>query len=405
MAGNSSLNGNLNPTSDIQIPLFNLSQLHQKMDSLQQFIAESIDRNTLLGKDQMDIISNEITSAIHQVIVNGSALISSTQSDGKSPIIPGSFIDQHTVLDSSSGGILTYPNKDHIKGNLLNQGIRSDSSGGNFINPEINLSSEKLIEVKKDFTIDEQCDDDEDCEIVELDTVELLAEHVHFCEICGKGFKRDANLRMHMRAHGNQFKTLEALTKRPDKLIIESSGLRRKVRFSCPFVGCNRNKLHKKFKPLKSAVCVKNHFRRSHCPKMYSCDRCNKKKFSVLADLKSHLKHCGDSKWKCSCGTTFSRKDKLFGHVALFEGHTPAITEEVEKGDNSNGNGSSSKEVIAMGENERESGVENFFDGFQGNFGGIVHDGDNGGSEDCLRDIFESPELGTGMDCWFDFDM
>ncbi|CAN1161861.1 Protein SENSITIVE TO PROTON RHIZOTOXICITY 2, partial [Linum perenne] len=53
-------------------------------------------------------------------------------------------------------------------------------------------------------------------DVVELDAVELLAEHVHFCEICGKGFKRDANLRMHMRAHGNQFKTLEALAKPPD---------------------------------------------------------------------------------------------------------------------------------------------------------------------------------------------
>ncbi|XP_026383411.1 protein SENSITIVE TO PROTON RHIZOTOXICITY 1-like [Papaver somniferum] len=227
MAGTSSLKGNFNSTSDIQIPLFNLSQLHQKMDSLQQFIAESIDRNSLLGKDEMDMISNEITSAIHQIIVNGSALISSTQSqtlDGKSPIVPDNFIDQQIF----------------------------------------NLSSEKLFEVKKDFTIDEHIDDDENCEIVELDEVELLGEHVHFCEICGKGFKRDANLRMHMRAHGNQFKTLEALTKQPDKIIIESSDLRKKVRFSCPFVGCSRNKLHKKFRPLKSAVCVKNHFRRSH---------------------------------------------------------------------------------------------------------------------------------------------
>ncbi|KAI3856897.1 hypothetical protein MKX03_036203 [Papaver bracteatum] len=415
MAGTSSLNGNFNPTSDIQTPLFNLSQLHQRMDSLQQFIAESIDRNTLFGKDQMDTISNEITSAIHQIIVNGSALISPTQSqtlDGKSPIIRDKFFGQHTVLDSSTGGGLISQNRDQIKGKIVESRVQicfsnpeqmkssADSSEGNYVNPEFNLSSEKLFEGKKDFTIDKKMDDDENCEIVELDEVELLAEHVHFCEICGKGFKRDANLRMHMRAHGNQFKTLEALTKQPDKLIIESSALRRKVRFSCPFVGCNRNKLHKKFRPLKSAVCVKNHFRRSHCPKMYSCDRCNKKRFSVLTDLKSHLKHCGDSKWKCSCGTTFSRKDKLFGHIALFEGHMPAFNEETEKGI-TNGKGNSSKEVIAMEENEEESCFENFFDGVQENFGGIVPDDDNG-NEDCLGYFFESPVLGTGMDSWFD---
>ncbi|KAL8215857.1 hypothetical protein R6Q57_022694 [Mikania cordata] len=46
---------------------------------------------------------------------------------------------------------------------------------------------------------------------------------------------------------------------------------------------------------------------------------------SVLADLKSHLKHCGETKWKWSCGTSFSRKDKLFWHMALFEGHMPAM--------------------------------------------------------------------------------
>ncbi|KAJ1394067.1 Zinc finger protein STOP1 like [Sesbania bispinosa] len=61
--------------------------------------------------------------------------------------------------------------------------------------------------------------------------------------------------------------------------------------------------------------------RRSHCPKMYSCNRCHKKNFSVLSDLKSHMRHCGESKWK------------LFEHIALFEGHMPALAlDEEEKG-------------------------------------------------------------------------
>ncbi|CAN6244811.1 unnamed protein product [Urochloa humidicola] len=166
-------------------------------------------------------------------------------------------------------------------------------------------------------------------DVVELDAAELLVEHVHFCEICGKGFRRDANLRMHMRAHGDRFKTLDALSRpghgKPKPLAAGG----REVRFSCPFAGCNRNQAHRRFRPLKSAVCARNHFRRSHCPKLYACERCDgKKRFAVLADLRSHLRHCGEeAQWRCSCGTTFSRKDKLFGHLALFEGHTPAITE------------------------------------------------------------------------------
>ncbi|XP_062219395.1 protein SENSITIVE TO PROTON RHIZOTOXICITY 1-like [Phragmites australis] len=165
---------------------------------------------------------------------------------------------------------------------------------------------------------------DGDYEVVELDAAELLVEHVHFCEICGKGFRRDANLRMHMRAHGDRFKTLDALS-RPGQ---PKQPAGREVRFSCPFAGCNRNRAHRRFRPLKSAVCARNHFRRSHCPKLYACDRCGgKKRFAVLADLRSHLRHCGEEvQWRCSCGTTFSRKDKLFGHLALFEGHAPAIT-------------------------------------------------------------------------------
>lgn len=97
-------------------------------------------------------------------------------------------------------------------------------------------------------------------------------------------------------------------------------------KYSCPQEGCRWNRKHAKFQPLKSMICVKNHYKRSHCPKMYICKRCNQKRFSVLSDLRTHEKHCGDIKWQCSCGTTFSRKDKLMGHVSLFIGHTPAIT-------------------------------------------------------------------------------
>ncbi|KAJ6305494.1 hypothetical protein OIU78_020934 [Salix suchowensis] len=109
---------------------------------------------------------------------------------------------------------------------------------------------------------------------------------------------------------------------------------------------------------------------------MYSCNRCNNKSFSVVADLKSHLKNCGESRWKCSCGTSFSRKDKLFGHMALFEGHMPAVVGDVA--------GSKAKGLVvggpvAMEEDEEEESVikgddlvdNEFFEGFLNGFGSM----------------------------------
>lgn len=157
---------------------------------------------------------------------------------------------------------------------------------------------------------------------MQLEKEEILAAHTHFCTICGKGFKRDANLRMHMRGHGDEYKTPGALAKPTKESSSEPTIIKR---YSCPYAGCKRNKDHKKFQPLKTILCVKNHYKRTHCDKSYICSRCNTKKFSVIADLKTHEKHCGKDKWLCSCGTTFSRKDKLFGHITLFQGHTPAI--------------------------------------------------------------------------------
>ncbi|CAN6711359.1 unnamed protein product [Malus baccata var. baccata] len=285
---------------DPAAPLRNLSMVRTRMDSLQSFLTESIHANALISKDQMDMVSTGIASAIHEIISNGAALLAFSQNS-----IPSSDLTR-----THSAKIEASEVKKEIE---VNDCGKYDADGG---------------------------------EIVEVDAMELLAEHIHYCEICGKGFKRDANLRMHMRAHGNRFKTPEALTK-PDKTPAELS---RNSRFSCPYVGCNRNKAHGKFRPLKSVICVKNHFKRSHCPKMYSCNRCNKRSFSVVADLKSHLKHCGEARWRCTCGTSFSRKSKLFGHMALFEGHMPAVEDEKS--------GGGSKVVTAMEQDEEEEEEE-----------------------------------------------
>ncbi|QCD84689.1 hypothetical protein DEO72_LG2g5044 [Vigna unguiculata] len=275
---------NINFNNDsLHVSLRNLSQLSTRMDSLQSFVSQSIQSHTLLTHHQMNIVSNEILTAIRHVITNGAALVAASEN-----VLPFSETP----------------------------------------NNETN--------------------------VVELDAMELLAQHLHFCEVCGKGFTRDANLRMHMRAHGDEFKTADALASR-------ARG--KTTRFSCPFEGCNRNKTHKKFRPLKSVFCLRNHFKRSHCPKTLSCERCRKKSFAVLSDLRSHMKQCrGEATWKCSCGTTFSRKDKLFGHVALFEGHLPMLQEEKET--------SAAAAVVAVVEGsvkESDGGLdglpEGFFDG------------------------------------------
>lgn len=306
---------------DPRIPLLNLSLLGQKLDSLRSFLSDSLNRNVTLGDDQLQLVSSEIASAVQQVIINGSALLASAR-------LPDVVRTPHTLYQANEKP--------------------SDNS-------EQPLPTLPKVEVT-----------DADAVIVEIDSAKLMAEHVHFCEICGKGFRRDANLRMHMRAHGDRFKSLESLTKPDGRIASGEVALRRPVRFSCPYLSCRRNRNHALFRPLKTAVCVRNHFRRSHCPKMYTCDLCNEKSFSVVADLKSHRKYCGEIQWRCSCGTSFSRKDKLFAHVTLFDGHTPLVgTAEEEKGKGLVIGG----EIKYVGEGVAGGLDEEFFDGFMEEIG------------------------------------
>lgn len=302
---------------DPKAMLNNLSFLDQKIHQLQDLVHLIVDRRAQVSTlsdellaQQKHLITADLTSIIIQLISTAGSLL---------PSMNKTLFSTHSTSD-------------------VDKTLFTNHSTGVNLNPKSDFSDRvdpTQLKTEHQYVEEQEVKDEDDhdhdegenlipgsYEILQLEKEEILAPHTHFCTICGKGFKRDANLRMHMRGHGDEYKTPEALAK-PHK---ESSSEPMLIkRYSCPYVGCKRNKDHKKFQPLKTILCVKNHYKRTHCDKSYTCSRCNKKKFSVLADLKTHEKHCGRDTWVCSCGTTFSRKDKLFGHIGLFQGHTPAI--------------------------------------------------------------------------------
>jgi len=336
--------------------LSSLLVLQQKARQLEAFVQEGC-------HDQPGIIS----SILYELILTAASVLVSIQGrETANPTSVDSIVDLEgldTINIQAEAGRAGL-GLEFGKPDGATQGMRAEvANSNNSSRCELSQDADKKIEAVDNLVYD----------IVEMDESDILAEHTHFCEICGKGFRRDANVRMHMRAHGNEYKTHQALMSRPsapDKSCPDSPR-----RYSCPFERCRRNKNHRKFKPLKSIASLRNHYKRSHCPKMYTCNKCNKQ-FSVVGDLKTHGKNCGHNRWQCSCGTTFTRKDKLFGHVGLFEGHRPVLP---------------SGEAAAKSEEEnRTPGNGNRPDFFVGDPAGLVHKSQSYGNSCSDEQLFRA---------------
>ncbi|KAG8483437.1 hypothetical protein CXB51_023139 [Gossypium anomalum] len=320
--------------------LYNLSILEDKVNQLQSLVSILISPDQIHPESTRSLAIASMESLVQEIIGAASSMV---------------LVSQHMSLGTTSGnnnGISKQPNftDDFAGGNLVqergqgsypstDQTFSCYDRNSIYNNRSLHVGNADELKERKELgqmvqrsEISEgsQGDAGTNYDIVELDAEDLLAKYTHYCQVCGKGFKRDANLRMHMRAHGDEYKTNAALVNPMKSHEGSNNGMgncstKFPKRYSCPYEGCRWNQKHAKFQPLKSMICVKNHYKRSHCPKMYVCKRCNRKQFSVLSDLRTHEKHCGDLRWQCSCGNTFSRKDKLMGHVALFVGHRPVV--------------------------------------------------------------------------------
>ncbi|GMG98557.1 hypothetical protein Nepgr_000397 [Nepenthes gracilis] len=153
---------------------------------------------------------------------------------------------------------------------------------------------------------------DPGAEVIALSPSALLATNRFFCEICGKGFRRDQNLQLHRRGHNLPWKLKQRSTKEPMKRV-----------YVCPENTCVH---HHPSRALGDLSGIKKHFCRKHGEKKWRCEKCDKS-YAVQSDWKAHSKTCGTREYKCDCGTIFSRRDGFITHRAFCN----ALAEETER--------------------------------------------------------------------------
>ncbi|OIT01420.1 protein sensitive to proton rhizotoxicity 1, partial [Nicotiana attenuata] len=187
-----------------------MSFLEQKIHQLQELVHIIVDHKSLVGIQgndlsiqQQQLITADLTSIIVQLISTAGSLFPTVKHHTLSSTSPTT--KQHAQL-----GVVSVPS-----GKDINVGALPHSINVTKVEDQpnqVDLMGDHGIEQKHDVDEHEAKDDDEfheeenlppsSYEILQLEKEEILAPHTHFCTICGKGFKRDANLQMHMRVMG-----------------------------------------------------------------------------------------------------------------------------------------------------------------------------------------------------------